>query len=364
MYIHELNEWPNFSWNAERLAPLLERVREIQAALRAELDQLGFDDRVEASLRILTEDVVKTSEIEGELLDPVQVRSSIARRLGLEAGGISNDQRNIEGIVDVLLDATRHYALPLTNERLYGWHALLFPTGYSNGFKILVAQWRQEPMDVVSTVLIKQRVYFTAPEPLRVPSEMENFFDWFEGNADLDPIIKAGIAHLYFVTIHPFDDGNGRIARAIADLALARADEMEQRFYSMSAQIRNQRKEYYDVLEKTQKSTLDITDWLEWFLVCLTSAIEGARIVLNDVLRKARIWQSLKTKEINARQQRMLNLLLDKDFFGALGAAKWSVMNKCSLDTANRDLAKLVDYGILQKMGQAKSTRYILRTDL
>jgi Fic family protein len=368
MYIHDLAEWPNFTWHDGKLKPLLEEIRELQTALNTELNQLGFEDKTEASLRVLTQDVVKTSEIEGEQLDPALVRSSIARRLGLDVGGLPKVDRQVEGIVHVVLDATTNFDKALTQDRLFGWHASLFPTGYGGyGLKILVGQWRDDrdgPMQVVSGVVGKERVHFVAPDRLRLPSEMETFLAWFEEKASIDPIIKAGIAHFYFVTIHPFDDGNGRMARTIADLALARADKMGQRFFSMSAQIRNERKTYYDILEETQKGTLDITAWLEWFLICLTRAIHGARTVLQDVLRKVRVWKFLNTVEVNERQHKMLNLLLDKDFFGALSTPKWAKMTGCSLDTANRDLAKLVEYGILEKSGLGKSTRYDLRSDL
>jgi len=372
MYIHDLAEWPNFTWNDGKLKPLLGEIRQLQVGLRAELNQLGFEDKTEASLRVLTEDVVKTSEIEGEQLDALLVRSSIARRLGLDVGGLAKIDRQVEGVVYVVLDATTNFDQSLTQDRLYGWHASLFPTGYGGyGVKILVGQWRHDrngPMQVVSGAVGKERVHFVAPEQLRLPLEIEKFLAWFELKTseacDIDPIIKAGIAHLYFVTIHPFDDGNGRIARAIADLALARADKMGQRFYSMSAQIRKEHNAYYEILEQTQKGTLDVTTWLEWFLICLTRAIHGAQTVLHDVLRKVRVWRFLNKVELNERQHKMLNLLLDQDFFGALSTPKWAKMTGCSLDTANRDLAKLVEHGILEKSGQGRSTRYKLKEDL
>ena len=290
------------------------------------------------------------------------MRSSIARRLGLDAGGVAKKDRNIDGIVEVVLDATKQCSQPLTEQRLCGWHALLFPTGWSGPFKILVGQWRNGSMDVVSGAIGKERVHFTAPGELRVPGEMDSFLVWFETESDLDIFIKAGIAHLYFVTIHPFDDGNGRIARAIADLLLARAEAQGQRFYSMSAQIRNERKEYYDVLEKTQKNTLDITAWLEWFLLCLSRAIESAQVVLKDVLQKGRIWKHLTNIEINQRQKKMLNLLLDGEFIGTLNTSKWAKMNSCSADTANRDIAQLVEFGVLERgPGKGKNTNYVVK---
>jgi Fic family protein len=367
MYIHELREWPRFTWRDENLIPLLAEVRKLQQSLSKELSELGFDDQNEASLRILTEDVVKTSEIEGEYLNPSEVRSSIARRLGLEVGGLSRTQRNTEGIVGVVINATKEFDRPLNEQRLYGWHSLLFPTGWSGEFRILVGQWRDDakgPMQVVSGVMRREIVHFEAPGAIRLPKEMEQFIDWFERSDALDKILKAGIAHLYFVTIHPFDDGNGRIARALADLALARADTYGQRFYSMSSQIKIERKSYYEILVKTQKGGLDITEWLEWFLNCLISAIKNAQIVLKEVLRKARVWRILNNKEINSRQTKMLNRILDGDFDGALHSQKWAKMNDCSLDTAQRDLAKLVEYGILSMTGRARSTRYHLKDDI
>lgn len=363
MYIHELNEWPNFCWDPARLQPLLAAVRQLQFELCTELSELGFDDQVQASVRILTEEVVKTSEIEGQKLDPEDVRSSIARKLGLDTGGLRKAERldrNVDGIVNVVLDATRNYSAPLTENRLHGWHAALFPTGWTEFQKIGVGQWRDQPVQVISSPFSKQTVHFEAPASLRLPEEMEKFLAWFERD-DVDPILKVGIAHLYFVTIHPFEDGNGRIARAIADLAMSRADKMEQRFYSMSAQIRNDRKDYYNALESAQKGTLDITDWLDWFLSCLIRSIDWARQALHEVLRKARVWRSLKDVQLNERQHKIMNKLLDGDFFGNLNAPKYAKMTDCSPDTANRDLAHLVECGVLEKSGKGKSTKYTLK---
>jgi len=362
MYIHELTEWPNFTWDTAALNSLLETAHNLEQHLSREMQKLGFADQSEASLRILTDDVVKTSEIEGELLDPALVRSSIARRLGLDSGGLPQKHRNVEGIVEVILDATQRHSDPLTQERLCGWHALLFPTGWSGPYQILVGQWRTAPMQVVSGAIGKEKVHFFGPSEIRMTEEMQKFLAWFESNATADPFIKAGVAHLYFVTIHPFDDGNGRIARAIADLVLARAEAQHQRFYSMSAQIRNERKAYYDILERTQKSTLDITDWLEWFLSCLIRAIEGANVVLNDVLRKVRVWSYLQNANINDRQRKMLNLLLDRELDGVLNTPKWVKMNKCSSDTALRDITDLLQLGVLEKgPGVGRKTNYVLR---
>lgn len=365
MYIHELKEWPAFIWNPRALSTQLETVRNRLTKLTSKLSALGFDEQEEAGLRVLTEDVVRTSEIEGQILDPAQVRSSIANKLGLPQAGVPKQDHNVDGIVAVVLDATQKCNEPLTEERLFGWHAALFPTGYSGLRKIIVGDWRDDsygPMQVLSGRAGKETVHFEAPGYLRLPLEMERFCQWFERNGDLDPIVKAGIAHFYFVTIHPFDDGNGRIARAIADLALARADQMTQRYYSMSAQIVVDRNAYYDTLETSQSATLDITNWLRWFLDCLTRAIDGAEITLEDIMQKAKVWDSLKDKEINERQRKILNKLLDKTFFGDLDSKKYVKITHCSPDTANRDLIKLVDYGVLERKGKGKATKYILQT--
>ncbi|MBX9571402.1 MAG: Fic family protein [Candidatus Obscuribacterales bacterium] len=364
MYIHDLKEWPNFRWNNEVVSPLLVETHERLKVFNLELSKLGFEEQNEASLRTLTEEVVRTSEIEGEILDPAHVRSSIARKLGLAEGGLQRDDHNVEGIVDVVLEATQKCELALTEKRLCGWHAALFPTGYSGTHKILVAQWRDDrdgPMQVVSGPYGNRKIHFEAPAHLRLVSEMEKFFAWFEGTDHIDLLVKAGIAHLYFVTLHPFDDGNGRIARAIADMELARADKMKQRYYSMSAQIKIDKKEYYDTLEATQKATLDITNWLVWFLECLIRAIKNAETVLHDILQKARVWQHLNKYEINERQGKILNTLLDGIFYGNLNSGKYAKMTKCSTDTANRDLSKLVEYGVLDRVGEGRGTHYVLK---
>src|SRR5215470_17542996 len=302
MYIHELAEWPHFRWNNEALAKPLADVRHRQGLLIGHMGALGFDLRQEAVLQTLTADVLKSSEIEGEKLDAEQVRSCIARRLGMDVGGFKAADRNVEGVVEMMLDATRHYDQPLTAERLFAWHAALFPTGRSGMRKIRVGAWRddsQGPMQVVSGPIGKQRVHFEAPGAPRVEKEMIAFLDWFNENSDLDPVMKSGLAHLWFVSIHPFEDGNGRIARAIADMTLARSENSSQRFYSMSAQIRQERNDYYEILEQTQKGTLDITPWMEWFLSCLGRAIYGAQDTLSAVLSKARFWERLRGIDLN-----------------------------------------------------------------
>ena len=365
MYIHELHDWPRFQWNRQRLAELLAEVRHRQGRLIGHMEALGFSLRQEAVLQTLTADVLKSSEIEGEKLDAEQVRSSIARRLGMDIGALKSADRHIEGVVEMMLDATRQYEQPLTEERLFAWHASLFPTGRSGMTKIRVGAWRNDstgPMQVVSGPSGKERVHFQAPPAQQLDSEMTVFLRWFNANADTDPVLKAGMAHLWFVTIHPFDDGNGRIARAVADMALARSEKSPQRFYSMSAQIQEERAAYYDILEETQKGTVDITPWMEWFLGCLGRAIDGAQTTLSAVLAKARFWEAIVGVAINGRQRLVLNRLLD-GFEGKLTTSKYAKLAKCSEDTALRDILSLVDHGILvRNPGGGRSTSYDLST--
>lgn len=361
-YIHELADWPNLRWSDGQLTQPLAALRHRQGRLIGRMEALGFPLREEAVLHALTEDVLKSSEIEGEVLDREQVRSSIARRLGMDIGGLVEADRNVEGVVEMMLDATQNYAQPLTAERLFGWHAALFPTGRSGMSRITVGAWRKPesgPMQVVSGPIGRERVHYEASASERLDTEMACFLDWFE-TATPDPVLKAGIAHLWFVTIHPFDDGNGRIARAIADLALARAEGTAQRFYSMSAQIRTERKTYYDMLESTQKGDLDITPWLSWFIGCLDRAFDGAETILASVMRKARFWESVAGQPLNERQRKVINRLLD-GFEGKLTNAKWAGITKASSDTALRDINDLVQRGILVKdPAGGRSTSYSL----
>jgi Fic family protein len=362
-YIYQRKEWPKMTWDAERLAGPLANVRHRQGRLIGRMEGLGFSLRNEAVLQTLTEDVLKSNEIEGEKLDRDQVRSSIARRLGLDVGGLVAVDRHVEGVVEMMLDATGHYADLLTEERLFAWHAALFPTGRSGMIKIAVGRWREvqsDPMQVVSGPIGREKVHYQAPEAQRVPWEMAAFLKWFNAPSAIDPVMAAGLAHLWFVTIHPFEDGNGRMARAIADMALARSENSPQRFYSMSAQIRLERNAYYDVLEKTQQGGLDITPWLEWFLGCLDRAIEGAEQILAGIFRKARFWESQAKKPFNERQRLILNRLFD-GFEGKLTSSKWAKLAKCSQDTASRDIADLVKRGVLVKEpGGGRSTNYAL----
>ena len=365
MYIHESNTWPEFTWREKDIADTLTRVRYQQGRLVGKMEALGFDLRREATLNMLTEDVLKSSEIEGEVLDKEQVRSSIARRLGMDIAGLVPTERHVEGIVEMMLDATQQYEEALTEDRFFGWHAALFPTGRSGMLKITVADWRKDeegPMQVVSGPIGKEKVHYEAPAANLLPQEMERFLKWFNGSPKCDPVIRAAMSHLWFVTIHPFDDGNGRIARAVADMGLARSDENRQRFYSMSAQIRKERKAYYDILEATQKGGTDITDWLLWFLECLEHAIQGAEETLKSVLYKADFWQAHKSKIINERQQNIINRLLG-DFKGNLTSSKWAKLTKCSQDTALRDINDLVKKGVLEKgLSSGRSTHYVLRS--
>jgi len=363
MYIHELEDWPRFHWDTDRLAEPLALVRHRQGRLIGRMESLGFNLRQEAVLQTLTADVIKSSEIEGEKLEADQVRSSIARRLGMDIGALKPADRNVEGVVEMMLDATGHYDQAFTADRLFGWHAALFPTGRSGMTKIRVGTWRADgtgPMQVVSGPLGKERVHFAAPPAPRLEHEMTVFLEWFNRPADIDEVLKAGLSHLWFVTIHPFDDGNGRIARAIADMSLARSEKTPQRFYSMSTQIRQERTAYYDILEQTQKGTMDITPWMDWFLGCLGRAIDGAQTILGTVLAKARFWESIRGVPLNERQTLVLNRLLD-GFEGKLTTSRYARLTKTSQDTALRDILPLVDRGILVRGPEGgRSTSYAL----
>jgi len=363
-FIHQLSDWPGFRWDQEILAGPLADIRHRQGRLVGRMESLGFPLQKEAELETLTLEVLKSSEIEGERLDAAQVRSSIARRLGIEAGGTVPAERDVEGVVEMMLDATQNYSKPLSDERLFAWHAALFPTGRSGMRKIIVGAWRDDahgPMQVVSGPVGKEKVHYEAPAAPLLKKEMLAFLDWANDNEDrTDLVLRAALAHLWFVTIHPFDDGNGRIARAIADWALARSDKSPQRFYSMSAQISHERNDYYAILEKTQKGTLDVTPWLEWFLACLGRAFEGTEVTLSAVLYKARFWERYARMQVNARQRDVINRLLD-GFTGKLTTTKWAKLEKCSHDTALRDIQGLVERGVLQKdPAGGRSTSYSL----
>jgi Fic family protein len=362
-YIHELKEWPKFTWGQDRLIERLAAVRHRQGRLLGRMEGLGFNLRNEAALQSLTEEVVKSSAIEGDVLNESQVRSSIARHLGIDIGGLTPAERHVEGVVEMILDATEKYTEPLTDQRLFGWHAAMFPTGRSGIRKISVGAWRDNksgPMQVVSGPEGRQRVHYQAPAATRLTQEMEVFLKWFNAENGLDPVLKAALAHLWFVTIHPFDDGNGRIARAITDMALARSENCAQRFYSMSAQIRQERDAYYDILESTQKGDLEITRWFAWFLGCLDGALEGAESISARVLKKDVFWKAHASAQLNARQIKVLNRLLD-GFEGKLTSSKWAKLAKSSQDTAGRDIDDLIKRGILVKDAPGgRSTSYSL----
>jgi Fic family protein len=362
-YIHEMPDWPRFRWDHEALAAPLAAVRHHQGRLIGRMEGLGFQLRAEAVLQSLTEEVLKSSEIEGERLNREQVRSSIARRLGMDIGALTPVDRNVEGVVEMMLDATQNYRAQMTEERLFGWHAALFPTGRSGMTKIAVGAWRTQesgPMQVVSGPIGREHVHFEAPAAKRLPAEMRAFLAWFNATGGVDPVIFAAVAHLWFITIHPFEDGNGRIARAIADMALARSEDTPRRFYSMSSQIRIERKAYYEMLERTQKGDLGITEWIAWFLQCLDRAFAGAETILASVLRKARFWDAHAGDALNNRQRLVVNRLLN-GFEGKLTSSKYATLAKCSQDTAARDIDDLSRKGVLARdPAGGRSTSYSL----
>ncbi|HEY3330650.1 MAG TPA: Fic family protein [Capsulimonadaceae bacterium] len=362
-YIHQLDAWPHFRWDIAALADQLASVRNRQGFFLGRIHSLGFNSRELISLDAMTDEVQKSSEIEGDLLDRDKVRSSIARRLGLDSIALAPVDCHVDGVVEMLLDATQNYSQPLTKGRLFGWHAALFPSGYSGLHKITVADWRNDsdgPMQVVSGRIGHERVHYEAPSASRLEAEMSTFLEWFETPDHYDPVIKAAIAHLWFVSIHPFADGNGRIGRAIADMALARSEHSPQRFYSMSAQIQKERAAYYEILENTQKRDLDATEWIRWFLACLGRAIEGAEGVLNAISVKADYWDSLANIQINERQREMINRLLD-GFEGKVTARKWGLITKTSMPTALRDINDLIDKSVLvPNLGGGRSASYRL----
>ena len=362
-YIWQLSDWPSWRFDLAALAQPLADVSRAQGLLMGRLADVGMALRDQASLSVLTEDVIKTSEIEGEQLNVESVRSSIARKLGVDIGALAPVDRQVEGMVEMVLDATANCKAPLSRERLLGWHAALFPTGYSGLVPIRAGSWRDDstgPMQVVSGPLGRQRVHFEAPPADRLESEIHRFLAWANSATDEVPLIKAGLAHLWLVTLHPFDDGNGRIARAVGDLFLARADGSPQRFYSLSAQIQRERKAYYNILERTQKQSLDVTEWLAWFLNALHRAVDEAQHTLNAVLAKTRFWQRWATTPLNERQVKLVNRMLD-GFEGKLTSSKWAAIAKCSPDTALRDITDLVNRGVLQKShAGGRSTSYEL----
>lgn len=359
MYLHQRDNWWDFSYDSSAIMNRLAAVRAKQGMLLGKMNSLGFPLQDEAVLTSMALEVIKSSEIEGEILNLNQVRSSLAKRLGFDISTSVPVSRYIEGVVEMMLDATQHYAVPMTDERLFGWHNVLFPSGISGLYKIEVGRYRSGKMQVVSGAMGREKVHYEAPAPERVPEEMARFIAWLnENNASLDPVLKAGIAHLWFVSIHPFDDGNGRITRAITEMLLCRADGSGKRFYSMSYQISLEKNKYYDVLEKTQKGNGDITEWLLWFLDCLDKAIESTTETLSSVLSKARFWDVHKEDRFNERQMKIVNMLFD-DFFGKLTTSKWAKIAKCSSDTALNDINDLISKGVLKKNEEGgRSTNY------
>lgn len=363
-YIHQKENWPDFTWRSDEFVNLLSEARNQQGRLIGKMESLGFELRDEALLETLTLDVLKSAEIEGELLNPDQVRSSIAQRLGIEFAGATMSDRNVDGMVEMMIDATHNCFKPLTKDRLLDWHAALFPMGRSGIFKITVADWRKDTsgqMQVVSGAAGREKVHFQAPDANLIEMEMNRFLKWFNEETKTDLVVKAAIAHLWFVTIHPFQDGNGRITRALTDMLLAQSDKSTQRFYSMSAQIRVERKGYYDILEITQKGNLDVTEWIKWFLSCLINALKATDKILTRVLLKADFWNKHSKTIINERQKKVLNKLLD-GFEGKLTSMKWAKIAKCSKDSAVRDINDLINKDVLQKAsGGGRSTNYELK---
>lgn len=363
MFIYQKKEWPNFKWNSKKLNLKIGEVRNLQGRLVGKMENIGFDLRNEANLTTLTTEIVKSNEIEGEILNSNEVRSSIARRLGIEIAGLVESSRNVDGVVDMMLDATQNYVEVISKDRLFSWHNSLFPTGRSGMLKILVAEWRDDstgPMQVVSGAMGKEKIHFQAPPAEIVEDEMEQYLTWLNSDIEIDSVLKAGIAHFWFITIHPFEDGNGRIARAITELMLSRSDQLSQRFYSMSAQITQDRKSYYEILEKSQKGKIDITNWLDWFLDTLLNSLKLSDEILSKVMEKYHFWLHHNEVEFNERQKKILTRLFD-GFKGKLTSSKWAKMNKCSRDTALRDIQDLQAKGILRKTNEGgRSTNYEL----
>lgn len=359
-YIYQYPSWPSFIWNDKDIQVILGKVRYLQGKLLGQMSSLGFSIKEQTHLSNLTLDVLKSSEIEGEKLNEDQVRSSIARRLGMEYAGMIPSGRDVEGVVEMMLDATQKCKLPLDEDRLFGWHAALFPTGRSGMYKIVTGRYRDGEMQVVSGPLGKEKVHYQAPSPETVKEEMDRFLGWFNGETKMDPVIKVAIAHFWFIIIHPFDDGNGRIARALSDMLLSRSDEAPHRYYSMSSQILIDRKRYYEILQRSQHSDGEITEWLDWFLNCLYRALEASQELIHNVLHKSMFWDNHNETDFNARQRLMLNKLLD-GIDGKLKSSKWAKMAKCSADTALRDIKDLIEKGILeQEESGGRSTNYKL----
>ena len=362
-YIYQNTDWHCFRWCGEKIQNLLLEIKKSQGYLLGKMDSLGFDVKNNALLQVLTENIIKSSEIEGQILDKHLVRSSIARRLGIDIGGETPVSRDIEGVVEMMLDATQNYSSNMTKERLIGWHAALFPTGFSGMYKINVGGYRTDelgPMQIVSGYTGNEKIHYEAPKAGLLEGEMNELINYINTEKETDFLIQAGIVHLWFVILHPFDDGNGRIARALTDMILAKSDDSKFRFYSMSSQIQKNRKSYYEVLEKTQKGSMDITNWLLWFLENLLIAIQSSGEITDKILQKAEFWQKNSNLVFNERQIKVLNRFMD-NFEGNLTTTKWAKMCNCSQDTANLDINDLIDKKILKKTGKGRATHYLLR---
>lgn len=363
MYIYENQNWPKFIWRTEEISDLLSKVSFLQGNLLGKMQQLGFDLQQEALLHTLTDEITKSCEIEGESLNSEQVRSSIARRLNIKNSNSIISSHHIDGIVEMMVDATHNYNAPLTKERICGWHAALFPTGYSGMCKIKVGDLRNDadvPMQVVSSKSGREIVYYEAPQAKFLPEMLQEFLTWFNASLELNPLIKAAISHLWFITLHPFEDGNGRISRAITDMMLAKAENTAYRFYSMSAQIQKEKKMYYQILESTQKGNMDITDWLKWFLECLWASMKSSEGLIEKIMQKSKLWQKFNLVALDDNQRKIINMLFD-GFEGNLTSGKWAKICKCSQDTAGRSLKYLVEHDILEQVGAGRSTHYILK---
>lgn len=362
-YIYQNTDWHSFRYCGEKISKLLLEIKKAQGFLLGKMDSLGFDVKNNALLQVLTDNIIKSSEIEGQILDKHIVRSSIARRLGIDLGGETPVSRDIEGVVEMMLDATQNYSQKMTKDRIIGWHAALFPTGYSGMYKINVGSYRTDelgPMQVVSGYAGREKIHYETPPANCLEAEMQGLIEYINSEDEEDYLIKAGIVHLWFVILHPFDDGNGRIARALTDMMLAKSDDSKFRFYSMSSQIQKNRKNYYEILEKTQKGSMDVTNWLVWFLENLLAAIQSSGEITNQVLKKAEFWQKNVNTVFNERQIKVLNRFLD-NFEGNLTTTKWAKMCNCSQDTANLDINELIDKKILKRMGKGRSTHYVFR---
>lgn len=361
MYIHQTADWPHFIWDKEKIEAELIKVNKAAGFLEGRLSAIGFDVRQLAAVEALTHDIVASYEIENMVLDSGQVRSSVARRMGVRITGETEPSHYVEGVVEMMLDAVDNYRSPLTDERLFGWHNCLFPTGRSGMEVINVGRYRTDAMNVESGAMGREKIHYHAPEPEMVPVEMERFLAWFNSDDTPEDYVKSAVAHFWFVSIHPFDDGNGRIGRAIADMALSQADNSTMRYFSISRQINKEKREYNNMLEHCQKGSCDITAWIHWYLGCMLRAISGAEDMLSSILDKAIFWQNHSQTTMNDRQKNALNIWLD-GYEGKLTVKNWAKKANTSVDTAARDVKDLVDKGLLvPKSGKHRNVPYGIR---